>query len=130
MNLRKLAEQDLAVTLEDNVSGFGWPIKVTDPSGATNSAPLYGMSNDIGLVIDPDTGLAVSGRQATVTLRISSLVAAGLCGLPRAISSTTSKPWVMSFDDVNGNTHDFKVSSSMPDRGLGIVTVTLEFYKK
>lgn len=130
MNLRQLAEADLAVTLEDNSNGFGWPIKVTDPDGFVNSKPLYGMSNDIGLMIDPDTGTAISGRFATVTLRISSLISAGFSTLPRNISDKNLKPWLMSFDDINGNNHVFKVKSSMPDRGLGILSVTLEAYKK
>ena len=129
MNLRLQAELDLATTLEDNTSGFGWPIAVTDPTGFSNPETIYGMSNDIGLLIDPDTGTAISGRFASVTLRISTLVAAGFSSLPRAISDPASKPWLMSFDDINGNNHVFKVKSSMPDRGLGILSVTLEAYK-
>ena len=130
MNLRQLAEQDLQTVLEDNTSGFGWPIVVTDPSGFTNPNPIYGMSNDIGLLIDPDTGTAISGRFASATLRISTLIAAGFSSLPVAVSSTSSKPWLMSFDDINGNNYVFKVKSSMPDRGLGIISVTLEAYKQ
>jgi len=128
MNLRLQAELDLATTLEDNTSGFGWPIRVTDPTGFVNPDPIYGMSNDIGLVIDPDTGTAISGRFASVTLRISTLIAAGFASLPRAVSSEDLKPWLMSFDDINGNNYVFKVKSSMPDRGLGIISVTLEKY--
>ena len=128
MNLRLQAELDLATTLEDNTSGFGWPIVVTDPTGLTNPDPIYGMSNDIGLLIDPDTGTAISGRFASATLRISTLTAAGFTSLPQAVSSEDSKPWLMSFADVKGNNYVFKVKSSMPDRGLGIISVTLEKY--
>lgn len=130
MNLRLQAELDLQTTLEDNTSGFGWPISVTDPDGFTNPDPIYGMSNDIALLIDPDTGTAISGRFASATLRISTLTAAGFSSLPQAVSDTALKPWLMSFDDINGNNHIFKVQSSMPDRGLGIISVTLEAYKK
>lgn len=128
MNLRLQAELDLLTTLEDNSSGFGWPISVTDPTGFTNTNPIYGMSNDIEMLIDPDTGTAISGRAASATLRISTLMAAGFSSLPRAISDESLKPWLMSFDDVNGNNYVFKVKSSMPDRGLGIISVTLEKY--
>lgn len=128
MNLRLQAELDLATTLEDNTSGFGWPIVVTDPTGHTNPEPIYGMSNDIGLAIDPDTGTAVTGRFASATLRISTLTAAGFASLPQAVISENSKPWLMSFEDVNGSSYVFKVESSMPDRGLGIVSVTLGKY--
>ncbi|MCK5606556.1 hypothetical protein KAR91_31930 [Candidatus Pacearchaeota archaeon] len=125
-SLREAAEADLAIILEDGTTGFGWPITVTDPSGTVGN--LTGFSNDIAEVIDPDTGQAVSGRIASVALRISSLTAAGL-GLPEGIADTASKPWQVSFDDINGSPFAFKVQKSNPDRALGIVTCTLELYK-
>lgn len=126
MNLRTLAESDLALTLEDSVNGFGWAITLTDPAGL--SANLTGQSNDIALVIDPDTGTAFSGRTASVALRISSIYAAGMT-LPEAIASITSRPWVVEFLDVNGFSYKFKVAKSNPDRGMGLVTLILEAYK-
>lgn len=125
--LRQTAEADLAVILEDSATGFGWPITVTDPDGKTES--LVGLSGDIAQAIDPDTGQAVSGRLAMVTLRISSLVAAGFTDLPRNIASTTSKPWLIVFDDINGNSYTFKVQQSNPDRTLGVVKCILELYE-
>lgn len=125
MSLRQIAEADLAITLEDAVTGFGWAINVTDPAG--NSADLTGQSNDIAQVIDPDTGQAVSGRLASVALRIASLTAAGL-GLPEGVADRASKPWLVRFDDINGNAHTFKVQQSNPDRGLGVVSCVLERY--
>lgn len=127
MGLRTIAEQDLGVILEDSDTGFGWPITVTDPSGNSGTGPLTGFSDDIAQIIDPDTGQAVSGRLASVALRISSLTAAGLT-LPRGIADSGSKPWVIEFDDINGNPYKFKVSQSNPDRALGLVTCLLELY--
>lgn len=124
MSLRELAEQDLAVVLE-NGSDFGWPITVTDPDGLSGS--LTGSSTDIAQVIDPDTGEAVSGRMAAVTLRISSLTAAGL-GLPVAIADSTGLPWRVTFDDINGTPYTFLVAQSNPDRALGVVTCILRIY--
>lgn len=126
MSLRVIAEQDLGFILEDGIYGFGWQITVTSPSLIT--AILTGYSDDISQVIDPDTGQAVSGRLASVALRISSLIASGL-GLPRGIADSGTKPWIMEFNDINGNAHKFKVSQSNPDRALGIVTCILEIYK-
>ncbi|ARB06251.1 hypothetical protein SppYZU01_14 [Shewanella phage SppYZU01] len=126
MSLRQLAEADLGVILEDSATGFGWPISVTDPDG--NVGSLTGFSDDIAQVIDPDTGQAVSGRLASVALRISSLAPAGLT-LPRGIADTGSKPWVVEFDDINGNAYKFKVAQSNPDRALGLVTLLLELYE-
>lgn len=126
MGLRDVAERDLGRILENSTTGFGWPITVTGPSGL--SKPLTGFSDDISQVIDPDTGEAVSGRLASVALRISSLVAAGL-GLPVGIADSASKPWVIEFNDINGNPYKFKVAQSNPDRALGMVVCLLEIYE-
>jgi len=83
--------------------------------------------NDIAQVIDPDTGQAVSGRLASVAIRIGALTAAGL-SLPVGIVDAGSKPWVMEFNDINGNPFKFKVSQSNPDRALGLVACLLELY--
>lgn len=125
MGLRTLAEQDLAGILEDDSTGFGWPITVTAPDGTVGA--LTGFSTDIAQLIDPDTGQLVSGRQASAALRISSLTAAGL-GLPENVPDATSKPWLVAFDDINGNAWTFKVQDSNPDRAAGVVTVLLEYY--
>lgn len=126
MNLRDQAEADLGITLEDDVNGFGRSITVTDPDGVT--ADLIGQTNDIAELIDPNTGQAISGRLASIALRISSLTAKGL-GVPIGITDAASKPWIIKFDDINGNPYTFKVKESNRDRGLGIVTCTLEFYQ-
>lgn len=125
MGLRSLAESDLAAALEDSAGGFGWPITVTDPNGVT--ADLVGSSSDIGQVIDPDTGEAVSGRLASISLRLSSLAAKGLT-LPQGIADAAKKPWLVSFDDIGGTPYTFKVQQSNPDRALGVVVCLLELY--
>ena len=127
MGLRADAEKDLAFILEDDIRGGAFPITVIDPAGLVK--PLKGFTNDISQLIDPDTGQAVSGRLATVSLRISSLTAAGYTSLPKSIPDKDSKPWLILFDDINGNTYTFKVSESNPDRAIGIVTCMLEKYK-
>lgn len=128
MSLRLTAESDLAVILEDDVMGFGWPITLTDPAGT--AVNLTGFSNDISQVIDPDTGQLVSGRLASAALRLSSIYAAFPgSGLPRGIADTGSKPWLVTFDDINGNSYNFKISKSNPDRALGILTLILEAYE-
>lgn len=125
MGLRQTAEKDLGAIIEDSVRGFGFPIEVIDPAG--NKANLTGFSNDISLVIDPDTGQAVSGRAVTIALRMSSITAAGLT-LPQGIANEASAPWLVTFDDIGGVSHTFKVSQSNPDRALGVVTCFLELY--
>lgn len=125
MSLREQAGLDLRTIVED-LDGFGWPITVTDPSGL--SATLTGLSTDIGHTIDPETGIAVSGRRASVAITIASLAEAGL-GIPRAIADQSSKPWVIAFADIGGSSHTFKVCDAMPDRAIGLVTCLLEGYR-
>jgi len=126
MSLRSVAENDLGAILEDGVMGFGWAIQVTDPSGL--SKPLTGFSDDISQIIDPDTGEAVSGRLVSVALRISSLTAEGFSTLPVGIADSKIKPWIIEFDDINGNPYKFKVAQSNPDRALGLITCILGLY--
>lgn len=125
MGLRELAERNLGAILENSASGFGWPITVTNPAGSTES--FTGFSNDISQVIDPDTGQIVSGRAASVALRISSLAAKGFA-IPYGVADQSSKPWIVSFDDINGNPYTFKVRQADPDRTLGMVVAILEAY--
>lgn len=125
MGLREKAEADTGRILEDSTRGFGWAITVTDPAGT--AVPLTGFSDDISQVIDPDTGQIVSGRQSSVALRISSLLAAGLT-LPVGIADAAQKPWLIAFDDINGNAWTFKVMQSNPDRAMGVITCLLEDY--
>jgi len=126
MGIRALAAADNRVILADVATGAAFPITVTDPSGL--SKPLTGISDDISQAIDPDTGQAVSGRLASAVLNIAELTAAGL-GLPVGVADSSVKPWLVDFDDINGNAFTFKVSESNPDRMLGSVTLLLELYE-
>ncbi len=126
MNLRQQAEADLAFILEDNATGFGWPITVTDPNGMSKG--MTGSSNDISQVVDPETGQVVSGRSASVALRTASLFEVGFNALPVGVTDKSSKPWLIAFDDINGSPHTFKVIQSNPDRALGLITCILEGY--
>lgn len=126
MGIRALAAADNRVILADVATGAAFPITVTDPSGT--AAALTGISDDISQAIDPDTGQAVSGRLASAVLNIAELTAAGLA-LPVGVADSSVKPWLVDFDDINGNALTFKVSESNPDRMLGSVTLLLELYE-
>ena len=128
MSLRDVAEADSKAILEDSLTGFGYPITVTSPDEV--AASLTGFSNDISFSIDPDTGVAVSTRTASVALNISSLISAGFATLPKGIQDDKSKPWLVQFNDVDGDPFTFKVQEGHPDRGLGIITCTLEIYRE
>ena len=127
MNFREIAENDLSMTLEDNVFGFGWPINVTDPDGL--SEDVFGQQNDIAFQIDPQTGESVSGRIVEIVLRIKTLTDAGFASLPKQQADKTKKPWIFVFDDISGNSGTFTVKESHPDQVLGIILCQLEVYK-
>lgn len=126
MGLRELAEADLGRIIEDRDGGFGWDMTITDPAGVSYS--LVGSSTDISRAIDPETGQAVTGRFASVSIRIQTLLLAGATSLPRGVADKASKPWLVAFADINGVAGLFKVQSSAPDRTLGLLSLDLEVY--
>jgi len=128
MSLRDEAAADLTAILNDTVSGFGFSATLTDQSGV--AAPLNGLSNDISQVIDPDTGTVVTGRNPTIGLSISDINSAvpALDGLPVGVNDPTKKPWLVSFNDINGNAITYKVSEAQPDRSIGLIMCVLELY--
>lgn len=128
MNLRRLAEQDLGQIIENATTGFGWVMSLTSPDGVTS--PMTGLSNDIALAIDPDTGVLISGRTVSIALRLSSLRAAGFPDNPKNIVDQNKKPWIVGFKDINDVPTLFKVIKSNPDRAIGAITLILETYKQ
>jgi len=126
MSLREQAEKDLKGIMEDETTGFGWPVTIVNPLGVNLS--LIALSGDISQTIDPDTGQLVSGRLAYCSIRMSSLFAGGM-GIPEGISDSDRLPWLVTFNDINGVSHTFKVYKSSPDRALGIVDLVLEGWK-
>ena len=124
MSLRVQAAADFQAIVE-NEAEFGRAITVTDPNGA--EACVTGLTTDIGEAIDAETGIAVSGRRASVVLPIARLTALGL-GVPRAVADRSSKPWLVTFDDIEGNRCTFKVADAAPDSAIGAVRCLLEAY--
>jgi hypothetical protein len=125
VSLRAQAAADLAMIHADTVGGFGWSISVTNPEGVT--AVLTGLSTDVHTSIDPETGVVVPGRRASVSLVRAHLATAGL-GQPRGINGRNEKPWLVTFLDVDGASHTFKVVEALPDRAIGSVVCILEHY--
>lgn len=128
MNLLEIAQQDKAFTLKDSEFGFGTAITVTDPD--LLSAEVTGRTNDISFAIDPNTGVAVSGRTATIAIDMQELTDKGFTSLPVAQTDKTKKPWLVEWTDQLGNAHVFIVLEENTDRTLGIVLCTLQFYEK
>ncbi len=126
MNLRTQAALDLVSILSDEASGFAWPITLVTPE--SESYQLTGFSTDIGQTINPETGQVVSGRRASIALSTAVLKGLGV-DIPRGVSDSRAKPWVVRFADIHGVAQSFKIQEAMPDRAIGIVTCMLETYR-
>lgn len=116
MGLLAQAAADLVSILEDVDGGFGTRVLLTSPSGA--SAELVGLMNDISQVIDPETGLLVSGRSSTLTLPLESIRAAGLPE-PRVVQERATDPWIVELLDGDVDQRRFVISGVRPDRSFG-----------
>lgn len=68
INLRELAESDLATTLEGD---FGLPVELTGPDGAQQN--IFGQVVYDTIQLEPETGMPVVDKNPVVTLRIASL---------------------------------------------------------
>ena len=126
MGLRDQAKRDARYIISGDVYGFRWPVTVEDPSGVVSVA-LYCTSRDISLMIDPQTGQALSGRTVSCTFHIDDLIDQGFVGLPVSVKDGGA-PWKVKFDDVNGFSYTFIVSEGIPDRTFGVIACMLELY--
>jgi hypothetical protein len=125
MSLRGEAHLDLIEIMNDEETG-GDLCTITSPAGNFHTFLVFG--NDIHLAIDPGTGQYVTGRQSSISVLISELLAVGFDGI-RCIADENSRPWVVDTVDVNGIPGKFKVSESNPDNGSGLNTLFLERYE-
>jgi hypothetical protein len=78
--------------------------------------------------IDPGTGDTITGRQASVVVLISDLIAANFQTIS-GVANTSIKPWVVVFDSINGISGTYKVAETYPDHGAGLIVLLLETYK-
>ena len=119
------AAQENAVSIMNGILGARWECTVMDPAG--DPKPFYCRSNDVHLVVDPGTDQVVVGRQVTVVVLISELIAAGFEAIGSVIDDT-QKPWTVKFENINGIEAAFKVVSALPDHTLDLNTLVLELY--
>jgi hypothetical protein len=120
MSIIDIAESDLSFILEDSDDGFGVPITVTLPDQTTKV--INGQSTDIGLLIDPSTGVGVRGRNCEVVFRVKTVLAE-LGSIPS--KSVSLESWLFSHTNTNGETWLFALEQVDVDRKLGIVKMLL-----
>lgn len=121
MNLITQAENDLSFTLEDVDNGFGVDVEISDPLG--NVYQLTGQSTDVGMLIDPGTGIGVRGRTAEITFRLSTVLDV-IGTIPD--KDETGMGWILKVRNVNGDEWTFGITVADVDRKIGLVRVALE----
>lgn len=99
-----------------NSAHFGEPVTLVDPAGTR--VDVVGFFNDIGKLIDPDTGQDVSGRLKSVVISTMDLGE-----IPRGLMGTTTPPWRVEIAGI-----PYKIFRTMPDRGMECVILLLEVY--
>ncbi len=109
----------------NDASGFSVPITVTSPLGV--SVELRGLAKDIALSIDPETGVAVSGRKASVSLDLDAVQDA-FGSIPEGIPDEDGKPWLVTWTPPTGSAQTMKIMDVMPDK-LGVLICFVEAYR-
>lgn len=97
------------------------PLLVISPAGQEWS--LNGIPLDVGQTIDPDTGQAVAGRRASVSVSMASLPT-----VPELSAESGGKPWRVRLTDLDGNVLLWKVTEVLPDRFAHKMVFLLEAY--
>ena len=111
MNLILESEEFLETSLEDS-EYFGWEFTLVNELGA--SQDLTGQVRNINMLIDIESGTEVQSEQASITVRLSSV----LIGEP-------AKKWTGSVVHTDGTLLDFYVVEAMPDRTIGMTVLKL-----
>ncbi|OHB71357.1 MAG: hypothetical protein A2V70_04325 [Planctomycetes bacterium RBG_13_63_9] len=124
-----LGSEMLAIvrSIVENTDAFSVPITCMDELGVT--AVVNGLVNETALMIDPDTGVSVAGKQASAVVSRAAIVDSGLT-YPRAIADLTSKAWLVAWTGSDSAVRTFKVIEVAPDENpaIDLLTLKLETY--
>lgn len=101
----------LSRSLRDK-DAFGWEFTLTNPLG--ESQVVVGQYRHINMLIDMETGLDVQQEQMSVVAQISNIT----IGEPK-------KNWLVSVNDVNGNSYNCYVVEAIPDKSFDLITLKL-----
>lgn len=117
MSLRLQCEEMLALTLEDQDFGFGWPATLKNNITGISQDIICQQSN-ISESYDVDSGEFMITQTASITVRLSTLT----IGFPKT-------GWQVTTSDITGVSKNFKVKRVMPDKELGVAVLMLEIRK-
>lgn len=115
MNLNEIAESDLEITLEDNLTGFGVSLVFYTSFGLPKT--IVCNTTDISYFIDPETGQGVESRTVEITGRITTF---------ESNDVSPAKGSIVKYYDTAGIEYKSCVQHIMPDRKLGVYKMILE----
>lgn len=123
MGLRADAARDFRL-IAGNLAEFGISLELRAPSGQT--ATLPGLSSDVALAINAETGAAVSARRASVAISTAALDDSGL-PRPAPPQSPGATPWKVSIQEPGALAAKvYTVSETIPDASIGAVILVLK----
>lgn len=126
MSLRTTAANDFK-KITQNLKEWGLKLTITAPDDSTFD--VIGLATDISLKVDPDTGLVVSGRKASVAISLDQFRANDITEVPSMRPDQSGKPYRISFTSEDGNTYNFSIRESIPDRTLDQVVLILQQWR-
>ena len=109
--LRREALEDLATTIQEE---FGKTIKITRPDGS-DFKDFIGNSNDISIMLDPDTGLMITGRTAQAVFILKEIL--------DHFGELPDKLWKVEFLEISPNS--FSVKDVRPDAAQGVLILVI-----
>lgn len=115
MNLNEIAESDLEITLEDNITGFGVSLIFYTNFGLPKN--IICETTDISYFIDPETGHGVSSRTVEIVGRITTF---------ESNNVSPAKGSIVKYYDTKEIEYKSCIKQIMPDRKLGIYKIILE----
>lgn len=125
MSLREQAAADAKLIIENTLDFGQSDVDLVDPDGVVTS--MTGLTGDISVLVEPDTGRIVKGQKIHVTLAISSLPAGPR---PIAVSGLNSKPWLVSFPRIEtAVVTGYAVVATWPDDTMSTIVLELGEYK-
>lgn len=126
MSLLAQAAADVRSILNDVSGGFAVPITVIDPDHL--EVVVNGLQTDVGIGIDPDTGVMVAQRKASIAISQADLAAAGV-EIPEGVPDDDRNPWIVRWTPATGGQQTMKVVSALPDK-LGCLVLTCETFRE
>ena len=116
--------RDMARRVCTDVTQWAVPVTLIDQNN--DEYEVWGLPNDIGVVLDPDTGLPVAARQITLVISYDQLPEGAR---PSHEQNADTRPWRVRFiRPGQTETKTYMVRGTDPDEVAALLTLTLTPY--